>query len=140
MSDDITQRLRAAVPKMPESGTPIAWPVKVRSELLLEAAAQIERLRAEIERLYNEDTKTRHALRGWVWVCPDGGDEPTHERVSAVVAEVERLREVLIEWDALIKHQFSGSREAMTDMQYAALKTKRILDELDAPKALEAKP
>ena len=56
-----------------------------------EARAEVERLRAENERLYNEDTKTRHALRGWVWVCPDGGDEPTHERVSAVVAEVERL-------------------------------------------------
>lgn len=49
MSDDITQTLRAVVPKMPESGTPIAWPVKVRSELLLEAAAQIERLRASLE-------------------------------------------------------------------------------------------
>lgn len=46
MSDDIAQRLRAAVPKMPDSGTPIAWPCKVRSELLLEAAAEIERLRA----------------------------------------------------------------------------------------------
>ena len=48
--------------------------------------------RAEVERLRDEDTKTRHALRGWVWVCPDGGDEPTHERVSAVVAEIEQLR------------------------------------------------
>ena len=48
MSDDITQRLRAAVPKMPDSGTPIAWPCKVRSELLLEAAAEIEQLRSEL--------------------------------------------------------------------------------------------
>ena len=68
MSDDITQRLRAAVPKMPDIGTPIAWPCRVRSELLLEAAAQIERLhqahqaaceggdllRAEIEKLRAE--------------------------------------------------------------------------------------
>lgn len=54
--------------------------------------AEIERLRAENERLFNEDTKTRHALKGWVFVCPDGGDEPTHERVAAVVAEVDRLR------------------------------------------------
>ena len=54
MSDDITQTLRAVVPKMPESGTPIAWPVKVRSELLLEAAAEIERLRAEIDGLEAE--------------------------------------------------------------------------------------
>lgn len=52
MTDDITQRLRAAVPKMPDSGTPIAWPCKVRSELLLEAAAEIETLRAENKRLH----------------------------------------------------------------------------------------
>jgi uncharacterized small protein (DUF1192 family) len=54
--------------------------------------AEVERLRAETERLRNEDTKTRHAMKGWVYVPPDGGDEPTHERVAAVVAEVERLR------------------------------------------------
>ena len=54
--------------------------------------AEVDRLRADNERLFNEDTKTRHALGGWVWVCPDGGDEPTHERVAAVVAEVEKLR------------------------------------------------
>ena len=48
MIDDITQRLRAAVPKMPDSGTPIAWPCKVRSELLLEAVAEIEQLRSEL--------------------------------------------------------------------------------------------
>jgi len=57
--------------------------------------AEIERLRADNERLHNEDTKTRHALKGWVYVPPDGGAEPTHERVAAVVAEVERLREAL---------------------------------------------
>ena len=67
--------------------------------------AEVDRLRAENERLYNEDTKTRHALRGWVWVCPDGGDEPTHERVSAVVAEVERLREAL-RWYASERNYF----------------------------------
>ncbi len=55
------------------------------------SAENIE-LRAEVERLRQEDTRTRHALKGWVWVCPDGGDEPTHERVSAVVSEVEKQR------------------------------------------------
>ena len=39
---------------------------------------------------------------------------------------------VLKEWDALIKHQYSGTSEAMTDMQYAAWNT------VDAIKALEA--
>ena len=56
-----------------------------------EARAEVERLRAENERLRAKDTKTRRALKSWVWVPPDGGDEPTHERVAAVVAEVERL-------------------------------------------------
>ena len=60
--------------------------------LVNKLADDIEDLRAENERLRNEDTKTRHALKGWVFVCPDGGDEPTHERVAAVVAEVDRLR------------------------------------------------
>jgi len=39
---------------------------------------------------------------------------------------------VLKDWDALIKHQYSGSSEAMTDMQHAAWNT------VDAIKALEA--
>ena len=60
--------------------------------IAVDAVIEIKRLRAEIERLFNEDTKTRHALKGWVFVCPDGGDEPTHERVAAVVAEVDRMR------------------------------------------------
>jgi len=46
---DIAMRLRAVVPSY--EGTPVAWPCKTRSELLLEAAAEIERLRAEIEPL-----------------------------------------------------------------------------------------
>ena len=63
MTDGIAQRLRAAVPKMPDSGTPIAWPCKVRSELLLEAAAEIERLREALNgiRIYGPDAD------GLVW-------------------------------------------------------------------------
>ena len=79
-------------PDRPPSWTLVGWKAHHdRAFLLLE----LDRLRAENERLFNEDTKTRHALGGWVWVCPDGGDEPTHERVAAVVAEVERLRKAL---------------------------------------------
>ena len=48
---DIVQQLRGSVPAMPGSGLPIAWPCIVRSELLLRAAAEIERLRADNERL-----------------------------------------------------------------------------------------
>ena len=44
---DIIERLRAAVPTY--EGTPIAWPCEVRSELLLEAAAEVERLREALK-------------------------------------------------------------------------------------------
>lgn len=53
--------------------------------------AEVERLRAEIERLHKEADLTREALGGWALVPPDGGANPTHERVAAVVAEVELL-------------------------------------------------
>jgi hypothetical protein len=76
-------------PDRPPRWTLVGWKAHHdRAFLLLE----LDRVSAEIERLRNEDTKARHALGGWVWVCPDGGDEPTHERVAAVVAEIERLR------------------------------------------------
>ena len=81
-------------------------------------ADEIEGLRAEIERLFNEDTKTRHALKGWVFVCPDGGDEPTHERVAAVVAEVERLRAEIDGLEAelsLMKAGFEVAYRALGD-------------------------
>ena len=111
----------------------------------VQAADEIEKLtreldeaRAEVARLRDEDTKTRHALRGWVYVCPDGGDEPTHERVAAVVAEVERLRRIKAmldrnerEFIAAIglvtttllgpKHDFSNPIPSM----------KRVLDEVE---------
>lgn len=62
------------------------------------------------------------------------------EEIKWLRAEVERLREALEEWDALIVHQFHGTRDAMSDMQRAALNTKKILDGLDALDGLEAKP
>ena len=45
------------------------------------------------------------------------------DRIAALEADNARLREVLQQWDALIKHQYSGSREAMSDMQEAAFAT-----------------
>jgi len=41
--------------------------------------------------------------------------------------EIERLRDALHEWDALIRHQYSGSQEAMSDMTYAAQHTAHVL-------------
>ena len=42
-------------------------------------------------------------------------------------AENERRRKALREWDALIRHQYSGSREAMSDMVEAAQNTAQLL-------------
>jgi len=39
---------------------------------------------------------------------------------------------VLKAWDALIKHQYSGSSEAMTDMQVVAWRTVDMIAELEA--------
>ena len=50
-------------------------------------------------------------------------DRLSHEAAD----EIERLRAALHEWDALIKHQYSGSREAMSDMTYAAQRTAHLL-------------
>lgn len=90
MKQDPFSGYRALTPK--EMAEKLMNPNIPKTEAEHWAVREIEKQRAEIERLCNEDTKTRHALGGWVWVCPDGGDEPTHERVAAVVAEVERLR------------------------------------------------
>jgi hypothetical protein len=39
---------------------------------------------------------------------------------------------VLKDWDELIKHQYSGSSEAMTDMQHAAWKTVDVIKKVEA--------
>lgn len=89
MSDDITQRLRAAVPKMPDSGTPIAWPCKVRSELLLEAAAEVERLRAENEKQRAEIERLRKALQDIAEDCDDDYP-PSHGAIKYAVQDALR--------------------------------------------------
>jgi len=38
---------------------------------------------------------------------------------------------VLKAWDALIKHQYSGTSEAMTDMQYAAWHTVDVIKDIE---------
>lgn len=47
--------------------------------------------------------------------------------ITSLRAENEMLREALHEWDALIRHQYSGSREAMSDIVEAAQNTAQLL-------------
>jgi hypothetical protein len=47
---------------------------------------------------------------------------------------VKALVEALRKWDDLIKHQYSGSREAMSDMTRAAQHTAALLAEIEGEK------
>ena len=88
---DITERLRAAVPTY--EGTPIAWPCEVRSELLLEAVAEVERQARHIEELQEKIDAEKS--------CACSFDAPgdvcaAHSpALMQARAEVERLREAL---------------------------------------------
>ena len=83
MSDDIIERLSDFWPDHP-----------AERKLIADSMREIERQRAEIERLHKEADLTREALGGWALVPPDGGADPTHERVAAVVAEVARMKKL----------------------------------------------
>ena len=66
-----------------------------------------------------DDIVTR--LRVW------SADESTWDLLTEAADEIKRLRAALHEWDALIQHQYSGSREAMSDMTYSAQRTAHVL-------------
>ena len=59
----------------------------------------------------------------------------TADRIEALTAELAKAVEGLREWDDLIKHQYSGSREAMSDMTYAAQHTAALLAEIEGTDA-----
>ena len=51
-----------------------------------------------------------------------------YDRLEAQAKEIERLREALRNWDALIQYQYTGSREAMSALQACAFETDEILN------------
>ena len=55
-------------------------------------------------------------------------------QLIAAEAKLAKVVEALREWDDLIKHQYSGSREAMSDMTYAAQHTAALLAEIEGEK------
>ena len=73
-----------------------------------EAADEIERLQEEHHdvRILNEQYYNENAI---------------------LIAEIERVREALLMWDALIQHKYNGSRQAMNDMTDAAQHTAQVL-------------
>lgn len=75
-----------------------------------------------------ERLRREHAL-----LCPDGSPYLAGEAAD----EIERLREaleLLRQWDGLITHQYSGTRQAMSDMTHAAQKTAAFFAKVEEPK------
>jgi hypothetical protein len=58
-----------------------------------------------------------------------------HVALSEANDKLAKAVEGLREWDDLIKHQYSGSREAMSDMTYAAQHTAALLGEIESSEA-----
>jgi hypothetical protein len=58
----------------------------------------------------------------------------TNDMIERHAAKLAKAMEGLREWDDLIKHQYSGSREAMSDMTYAAQHTAALLAEIEGEK------
>jgi len=50
------------------------------------------------------------------------------EAIERLTRERDEARALLCKWDALIKHQYTGSREAMTDMTLIAQETARKMN------------
>jgi len=49
------------------------------------------------------------------------------QEVAALAKENVALKEALQAFDALIKHQYTGTQEAMSDLTYAAQQAARVL-------------
>ena len=68
--------------------------------------------------------------------------EDVSDLITDAADEIERLREALHEWDALIVHQYNGSREAMSALNEAGQNTARLLygdDPWPEPRKMEVK-
>jgi hypothetical protein len=51
------------------------------------------------------------------------------DAIERLIRERDEARALLCKWDALIKHQYTGSREAMSDMARVAQETVAALKE-----------
>ena len=130
MSDDLLlRRLRIG---WHDDDTPI-WV----SDAMTEATARIEQLTAERDRLAlaicgGEDAPgyaNAQTVETLEHVAKQNQQShgATINSLFAAEAERDRLRAALTEWDALIEHQYSGSREAMSAMTSVAQRTAKLL-------------
>ena len=115
---DITERLRL---RNDPSQMLMCYPPRPAPDMLCyEAAAEIERLL-----LIEQGAADLCDTCGWRMKFPN--QECRNCENAKLRDEIERLRDALHEWDALIRHQYSGSQEAMSDMTYAAQRTAHLL-------------
>ena len=120
MTDDIVARLRD-------------W-AECEDDILIEAACadfhaaadEIERLKNQISHIIEHNNPQIEQANSYFKLL-----EEELARCNKIIDDYEeehsRLRAALHEWDALIEHQYSGSREAMSDMTYAAKHTAHLL-------------
>ena len=69
--------------------------------------------------------------------APSASPSPSREETetrdtSALLLEAEKALDLLRRWDALIEHQYSGSRDAMSDMTEVAQETAAFLAKMRA--------
>ena len=108
MTDDIVARLRSLAECDARAGEPLG-------KCMREAADYIEELlRFKIFRSAADKVSLEV-------------DQKLVNKLAVAINENERLRAALHEWDALIRHQYSGSQEAMSDMTYVAQHTAHLL-------------
>lgn len=55
------------------------------------------------------------------------------QRIATLEQQVAELVAALKDWDGLIKHNYSGSREAMSAMQQCAFDTADLLSKVKQP-------
>ena len=120
MTDDIVDRLDASYEFL-------------RDPLHLEARDEIERLKNQLSHIIEHNNPQIEKANSYFKLLEEELArcnkiiDAYEEEHSELRADNERLRAALHEWDALIEHQYSGSREAMSDMTYAAQRTAHLL-------------
>jgi hypothetical protein len=100
-----------------------------RDTLRLVIEANIEKHRSRAEAA-EAKLATCEKYRGAYAECDGIGTQAVRD----LEAKLAKVVEALWEWDDLIKHQYSGSREAMSDMTYAAQHTAALLAEIEGEK------
>ena len=109
MTDDIVARLRSG-----EDGLEYA------------AADEIERLKNQLSHIIEHNNPQIEQANSYFKLLEEELAR-CNKIIDGYEEEHSKLRAALHEWDALIRHQYSGSQEAMSDMTYAAQCTAHLL-------------